>query len=127
MKTKRPTILIIISLLLILSVLLSWGTTLVKIREGDPGLAILVAVSVIGGVLTLVAAAGVFAVKQWALRLAVVLSVFGIFTSIIAVELWDGLPKGLCIAGATLDALVFVLVLASMSQTYAVEQVREVS
>ena len=119
MKTKRPTLLIITSLLLILSALLSWGTVLLKINEGDPGLAILVTVGVIEGVLSLVAAAGVFAIKRWALWLAVVLSGFGIFTSISGIVLWDGLPKALCIVGAMLNVLVILLaVLPSARHPY---------
>ncbi len=65
MKTKRPNIPILTSFLLIVSTLLTWGIVLVKINEGDPGLTILITVGVIAGLLNLVAAAGVFAVKRW--------------------------------------------------------------
>ena len=124
MKTERPTILIITSILLILSTLLSWGTVLLKMNEGDPGLAILVTVGVIEGVLGLVAAAGVFAIKRWGLWLAVVLSIFGIFGAISGVVLWDALLKGLCIVGATLNVLVIVLVvLPSTLQSYVARSV----
>jgi uncharacterized membrane protein (DUF2068 family) len=126
MKTKRPNILIVTSLLLILSTLLIWGITLVKIREGDPGLAILVSLGVIFGVLGLVAAAGVFVVKRWGMWLAVVVSAFAIFFAIGGVVLWDALLKGLCVVLAALYVLVIVLaVLPSTRQSYVTERVRE--
>ena len=125
MKTKRPNILIITSLLLILSTLLIWGIVLVKIREGDPGLAILVSLGVILGVLGLVAAAGVFFAKRWGMWLAVFVSVFGI-SAIGGVVLWDALLKGLCLVLTALYVLVIVLVvLPSGRQAYAAERVRE--
>jgi|GEM_PF-2316985 hypothetical protein len=120
-KTKRPNILIITSLLLILSTLLSWGIDLVKIREGDPGLAIVVSLGVIFGVLGLVAAAGVFFVKRWGMWLAVFVSVFGI-SALGGVVLWDALLKGLCLMLTALYVLVIVLVvLPSVRQAYATE------
>ena len=125
MKTKRPNILIITSLLLILSTLLIWGITLVKIREGDPGLAILVSLGVIFGVLGLVAAAGVFFAKRWGMWLAVVVSVVGI-SALGGVMLWDALLKGLCLVLTALYVLV-LLVLPSGRQAYAEERVREAS
>lgn len=128
MRTKRPTQLIITSFLLILSALLSWGIVLVKINEGDPGLAILVAVGVLGGALNLVAAAGVFVAKRWGIWLAIVLSVFGIFSSISGFVLWDALLKGLCTVGAAMDVLVLVLMLLpSARQVYGAEQVGNAS
>ncbi len=127
MKTKRPNILIVTSLLLILSTLLIWGIVLVKIREGDPGLAILVSLGVILGVLGLVAAAGVFFAKRWGMWLAVFVSVFGgIVFAIGGVVLWDALLKGLCLVLIALYVLVIVLVvLPSGRQAYAAERVRE--
>lgn len=128
MRTKRPTQLIITSFLLILSALLSWGIVLVKINEGDPGLAILVTVGVLGGALNLVAAAGVFVVKRWGIWLAIVLSVFGIFSSISGFVLWDAFLKGLCTVGAAMDILVLVLMLLpSVRQVYGAEQVGKAS
>ena len=121
MRTKRPNILIVTSLLLILSTLLIWGIVLVKIREGDPGLAILVSLGVILGVLGLVAAAGVFFAKRWGMWLAVFVSVFGI-SAIGGVVLWDALLKGLCLVLIALYVLVIVLVvLPSGRQAYATE------
>ncbi len=127
MKTKRPTILIITSLLLILSTLLTWGIDLVKIREGDPGLAIIVSMGVILGVLGLVAAAGVFFVKRWGMWLAVVVSVVGI-SALGGVVLWGALLKGLCLVLTALYVMVIVLVvLPSARQSYATEQIGKVS
>jgi hypothetical protein len=129
MKTKRPNILIITSLLLILSTLLIWGIVLLVLNGGgDPGWVITVSVGVILGVLSLVAAAGVFVVKRWGMWLAVVVSVFGIVFAIGGVVLADALLKGLCVVLAALYVLVFVLVLLpSGRQAYVAERMHEAS
>jgi uncharacterized membrane protein (DUF2068 family) len=119
MKTKHPKILITTGFLLILSALLLWGIVLLAINEGDPGLAIVVFVGVLLGVLDLVAAAGVFVVKRWGMWLTVVISVCDLFVAISGAVLTDpSLRKVLCIVLMALSVLVIVLtVLPSARQS----------
>lgn len=120
MKTKRPNILIISGFLLILSALLLWGIVLLAINEGDPGLASVIFVGVLLGVLDLVAAAGAFVVKRWGMWLTVVVSVCDLFVAISGTVLTDpSLRKVLCIVLMALSVLVIVLtVLPSARQSF---------
>jgi uncharacterized membrane protein (DUF2068 family) len=121
MKTKRPKILITTGFLLILSTLLLWGIVLLdRSGGGDPGWAITFSVGVILGVLSLVAAAGVFVVKRWGMWLAVVVSVFAISFAIGGVVLSDALLKGLCVVLAALYMLVIVLAVLSSARQSSV-------
>ena len=121
MRTKRPNILIITSLLLVLSALFLCGILLLAISGADdPGLAITVSVGVLVGVLDLVAATGVFVVKRWGMWLAVVASVFALVFAIGGAVLTDpSLTKVLCIVLTALTVLVIVLaILPSARQAY---------
>lgn len=120
MQTKRPTILIITSFLLILSTLLFWGIVLLSRDGGNSGQSIVRSASVILGVLGLVAASGIFIIKRWGMWLAVVVSVFAISFAIGGVVFSDALlMKGLSAVLTALYVLVIVLaVLPSARQSY---------
>jgi uncharacterized membrane protein (DUF2068 family) len=121
MKTKRPTVLIITSLLLILATLVFWGIVLLPDDGGDSGSAIVLYASVILGVLGLVAAAGIFIVKRWGMWLAIAVSVFAIAFAIGGVVFSHApLMKGLCAVLTTLYVLVIVLAVLPLARRSSV-------
>jgi len=111
MKTKRPTMLIITGILLILATLLFWGIVLLG---GHAGSSIVTYSSLLLGVLGLAAAAGIFIGQRWGIWLGIAVSILPLVAAIGDAVFSDPLlDRGL---GTVLSALyLVVIVLAVLS------------
>jgi len=111
MKTKRPAVLIMTIILLILGSLVFWLAVFLPDTSRAPGPPVVVYASVILGVLGLIAAFGIFTLKRWGMWLTIGVSVFSaLFGAGGIVYSSSLLTKGLGILLVALYVLVIVLV-----------------
>lgn len=126
MKTKRPPVLIMAMILMILASLCMGLTSFLPDKGSDPGSPVMAYGSVVLGVLGLAAAFGLWNIRRWAMWLSISVSVLMALLAAGGIAFAASpLIKGLATVLVVLNVLTVVcVVLPSARQAYVSERVR---